>query len=94
MLPLASADPAGVVVYVGSLSKVVAPGLRLGYVVAPEPVVRRLASHRFFIDAQSDRVLDHALAELFEDGEIERHLRRARRVYHGRRDTLARARRA
>jgi len=88
LLPLASADPAGVVVYVGSLAKVLAPGLRLGFVVAPQALLERLAAERALIDRQGDLVLERAVAELIEEGELQRHVRRVRRVYEGRRDTL------
>src|SRR5262249_15917197 len=50
VLPLASADCAGSVVYLGTLSKVLAPGLRIGYVVAPRPVLDRIAAHRLYVD--------------------------------------------
>ncbi len=86
VLPLASADRHGVVVYVGTLSKVLAPGLRLGYVVAPAPVIHRLAEHRRFLDRQGDRVVERAVAELMEDGEVQRHARRMRRLYGQRRE--------
>ncbi|MBI5516825.1 MAG: PLP-dependent aminotransferase family protein [Deltaproteobacteria bacterium] len=91
VLPLASADAHGVVVYVGTLSKLLAPGLRAGFVVAPEPLIARLARARRAVDRQGDQVLELALAELLEDGELERHARRARKVYHARRDAFVEA---
>jgi GntR family transcriptional regulator/MocR family aminotransferase len=89
VLPLASADGAGVVVYVGTLSKILAPGLRIGYVVAPRPLVETLATLRMDIDRQGDQVVEEAVAELLEDGEVQRHARRARSAYAERRDVLA-----
>jgi len=91
VLPLASADPFGVVVYVGTLSKVLAPGLRIGYVVAPVPLIDRIAAHRSHIDMQGDHVLECAVADLLEAGEIQRHIRRVRREYRVRRDMLVAA---
>jgi GntR family transcriptional regulator / MocR family aminotransferase len=88
VLPLASTDVHGSVIYVGSLSKVLAPGLRLGYVVAPTPLIERLARERFVVDRQGDHVGERAAAELIEDGTIMRHVRKMRRVYSGRRDRL------
>ncbi|MCB9751591.1 MAG: PLP-dependent aminotransferase family protein [Myxococcales bacterium] len=91
VLPLASADRSGVVVYVGTLSKVVAPGLRIGYVVAPRPLLERLARLRRVIDRQGDLATEAAVAELIEEGELQRHVWRMRRAYHARRDALAAA---
>lgn len=91
VLPLASADRWGVVAYVGTFSKVLAPALRLGYVAAPIPLVERLAAQRSHLDTQGDQVLEFAVAELLEEGEIQRHIRRARREYRLRRDTLVAA---
>ncbi len=90
-LPLASADDAGVVVYIGTLSKILAPGLRLGFVAAPRPLIDRLAALRMTIDRQGDQAVECAVAELVEDGEVQRHARRMRRIYQTRRDTLAQA---
>lgn len=91
VLPLASADAAGVVITVGTLSKIFAPGLRVGWVVAPPPVVGTLAGLRAHLDGQGDLPLEAALAELMEDGVVQRHARRARRIYQARRDYLVAA---
>ncbi|HVY83371.1 MAG TPA: PLP-dependent aminotransferase family protein [Steroidobacteraceae bacterium] len=88
VLPLASADTAGVVVYIGSLSKILAPGVRIGYMVAPRALIDRLAEHRLYIDQQGDRAVELAVAQLLEDGTVQRCARRARRIYHARRDVL------
>jgi GntR family transcriptional regulator/MocR family aminotransferase len=91
LLPLASMDTAGVVIYVGTLSKILAPGLRVGFLCAPPPVIAALAAERAVIDRHGDAALELALAELLDDGEIERHIGRARRVYRARRAALLEA---
>ena len=89
VLPLASADRSGSVVYIGTLSKVLAPGLRIGYVAGPRPLLERMSDDRILIDRQGDTPTEAAVAELLEDGEVGRHIRRTRRIYHDRRDALA-----
>lgn len=86
--PLASDDRHGSVVYVGTLSKILAPGLRLGYVAAPESMIAALAGVRAGIDRQGDHVLETAVAELVEDGEVQRHAHKARRIYAARREAF------
>jgi GntR family transcriptional regulator/MocR family aminotransferase len=89
VLPLASADHAGLVVYIGTLSKILAPGLRIGYVVAPAAVLRSIAAIRSLLDMQGDLATEAAVATLVEDGELQRHVARVRRVYADRREVLA-----
>jgi len=86
--PIASLDREGVVIYVGSLSKLLAPGLRLGFVVPPKDLLPTLAAHRFLGDRQGDHAREASVATLIEDGEIERHVRRVRRVYLARRTAM------
>lgn len=89
VLPLASADTHGMVVYMGSLSKSLAPAFRVGFVVAPENLIEEMARLRRVIDLQGDTVLEKAIAELFVEGEIQRHQKKATRIYHERRDYFA-----
>ncbi|HHO53755.1 MAG TPA: PLP-dependent aminotransferase family protein [Deltaproteobacteria bacterium] len=91
ILPLAARDEHGVVIYVGTLSKTLAPGLRLGYVAAPGEVVHAMVSARIAVDRQGDRVSEYALATLFEDGTLARHLRKLRRIYAARQQGFASA---
>lgn len=88
ILPLASADRSGRVVYLGSLSKVLAPAFRVGYVVAPADVIDALEQLRRHIDHQGDAVLEQSIAELFADGELGAHLKRTRHHYQQRRDVF------
>ena len=89
LLPLASADPGGLVVYIGTLSKILAPGLRIGYIVAPPAVLRSVAAIRSLLDIQGDLATEAAVATLIEDGELQRHVARVRRVLADRREILA-----
>ena len=89
VLPLASADHAGHVVYIGTLSKILAPGLRIGYVVAPPAVLRSIGAIRSLLDIQGDLATEAAVAALIEEGELSRHIARVRRVYANRREILA-----
>ena len=87
VLPLASVD-ADVVAYVGSLSKVFAAGVRLGYVAARPEILERAVSARQYIDRAGDHVVERAISELIEDDWLGRHVRRVRREYAARRDAL------
>ncbi|MBV9494532.1 MAG: PLP-dependent aminotransferase family protein [Acidobacteria bacterium] len=87
--PMASLDKDGVVIYVGTFSKVLAPGLRVGFVVAPPDLIERMTAWRSFIDLQGDSVLECAIAELLERGLIQRHVRKVRATYRHRLETLA-----
>src|SRR5436853_4501774 len=64
ILPLASVDRNGMVVYIGSFSKTLSPGIRVGYIAAPPDLIHELGKVRQIIDAQGDPVLEEVVAEL------------------------------
>ena len=88
ILPLASLDNFQQVIYIGSMSKVLAPAFRVGFVVAHPQLIQQMGKLRRIVDRQGDFPLEKAIASLFQAGEIQRHLRRALRVYQERRDCL------
>lgn len=81
LLPLAGQEEAANVIYIGSLSKLVAPAIRLGFVSGPPAFIASVARLRGIIDRQGDVIMELALAELMESGAINRHARRAHQVY-------------
>ncbi|HLO68691.1 MAG TPA: PLP-dependent aminotransferase family protein [Holophaga sp.] len=87
-VPLAAQDATGQVLYYGSLSRLLAPGVRLGFLGVPGNLAERFAKARQRLDWQGDPVLEWALSELFLDGEIARHLRRVRKAAQERREAL------
>lgn len=79
------------VVYCGTVSKTLAPGIRLGWVVSPPALVEPIMAVRRGTDVQTSTVLQATLAAFLQSGDLDRHLRRARRVYRQRRDALVHA---
>jgi len=88
ILPLASADHGGNVIYIGSLTKTLASFIRIGYMVAPENFIQEAAELRKLIDIRGDNLLEEALAVLFNNGTMQRHLKKSVKLYHQRRDML------
>jgi GntR family transcriptional regulator / MocR family aminotransferase len=89
VLPIAAGAGRGNVIYVGSLSNLLAPGISTAFVTAPPLAFEHLVNLRAASDARGDVAMECAIAELFEDGELLRHVRRMRRIYAARRDALA-----
>lgn len=86
LLPLASADLDGMVIYVGTFGKSLAPGFRTGFIVAPENLMVELRKYLGIIDRQGDVVMEQVLGEMIDEGTIFRHLKKSLKEYRQRRD--------
>ena len=89
ILPLASADHGGHVIYIGSLTKSLAPSIRLGYLIATPDLIKQATHLRRIIDIRGDNLLEDAMAMLIRNGDLGRHLKKSNKVYHARRDHLS-----
>lgn len=76
------------VIYLGTFSKVLFPSLRLGYVIAPEPLVEAFAGARAILDRHSPTADQHVLAAYMKEGFFDAHVRRIRNLYAERRAVL------
>ena len=79
------------VVYAGSVSKTLAPALRIGWLVVPPSLLQAVTHEKLLADRGTARIEQHAFADFLTRGELDRHLRRMRARYRGRRDALVRA---
>jgi GntR family transcriptional regulator/MocR family aminotransferase len=86
LLPMASLDRYGNVIYLGTLTKTLAPVIRVGFVAAPASFIKTCTYLRKTIDMQGDSLMENAIAELYNDGTIARHIKRSVKLYKERRD--------
>lgn len=78
----------GAVLYLGTLSKTLAPGLRLGWIVAPGEVIRRLVQMKQGTDLHTGTFVQMLAYETARDGFLDGHVRRIREVYGARRNAM------
>lgn len=88
ILPLIGSDNNGMVVYTGVFGRSLAPGFRMGFIVAPEDLINEMKKYLGVIDPQGDVIMEQVLGELIEEGEINRYLKKAIKVYQDRRNNF------
>ncbi len=88
---LKALDPDGYVIYVNTFSKILMPGLRIGYLVASGPVYSRLLDCKNVLDLATSQPIQRGLQAYISVGRYQTHLRRACRVYRQRRDAALEA---
>jgi len=85
--PLSARHPDGCI-YLGSFSKVLAPGLRLGFLVAPKAVYPKLLQAKQAADLHSPGFNQRMIAEVMKDGFLDRHVPTIRALYKAQRDAM------
>jgi len=88
MLPMASADANGMVIYLGKFGKSLFPSFQTGFVVAPENLISEAKNYLELLDKQGDLIQEQMLSELINEGEIYRLMKKNIIVYKKRRDFL------
>ncbi|GAB4436302.1 MAG: PLP-dependent aminotransferase family protein [Anaerolineae bacterium] len=84
-------DPGGRVIYIGTFSKMLMPGLRVGFLVAEGPIFGRLVNSKRVNDLTTSPLIQRTLDEYVTIGRYQAHLRRSGRIYRQRRDTMVAA---
>jgi GntR family transcriptional regulator of abcA and norABC len=84
--PLKTMDQHGMILYLGTISKTLAPGLRIGWLVGPESVVERLGDVKMQVDYGASSVSQWVLAELLSSGLYDEYLANLRQKLKDRRD--------
>lgn len=90
-VPLKSLDRDGRVIYMSSFSKILAPGLRLGWLAGPEPVVSKLELVKQSIDLHTPSLTQFIAAEALNRGVVDNHLPKIRSLYREKRDAMLEA---
>ena len=90
ILPLASHDTNGNVIYIGSVCKTVAPVFRIGYLIASKDFVDEAAKLRGIVDRQGDALLELTFAAFIKSGDLDRHIRKVMKIYEQRRNLFCR----
>lgn len=86
ILPLASTHHEGCVIYIGSVTKLMTPSLRVGFMIAPENFIKQAAYLKRLMDLRGDNLMEAALSMMIRNGDIGRHLKKSNKLYHQRRD--------
>jgi GntR family transcriptional regulator, regulator for abcA and norABC len=86
--PLKTIDKNGLVLYLGSISKTLSPGLRIGWMVGPKPVIERLADIKMQTDYGSSSLSQWVAAEWLSSGLYHQHLEKVRTELKVRRDVM------
>lgn len=88
ILPLASASHNGKIIYIGSFTKLIAPSVRVGYLIAAPDIVKKAIYLRRLIDLRGDTFMEYMLAQMIINGDLTRHISKSNKLYAQRCDLI------
>ncbi|MEB3851575.1 MAG: PLP-dependent aminotransferase family protein [Desulfurococcales archaeon] len=91
VVPLKTLDKSGRVIYLGSLSKILAPGLRIGWALGPSWAITTLELAKQAVDLHSSTLSQYVAMEAIRRGLVEKTVGKARRIYKAKRDMMLEA---
>jgi len=86
--PMAADDPAGLVIYISTFSKLMFGGARIGYVVASNALIEQVTAYKMVMNHKCNVLVQQTVAKWMQQGGFEGHLRRMTRLYQKRRDFM------
>lgn len=89
VFPLASEFENDRILYIGSLSRIISPSLRVGYLIAKPSIIKQCAIEVARIDGHGNNVIEAAVADLLSGGEFQRYFMKMTKLYKQRRDDVA-----
>jgi 2-aminoadipate transaminase len=89
--PLKALDTHGQVIYLSTFSKILAPGLRVAWLAAPEPMIERLSLHKQVFDLNTNALGQWCVSEILRRGLLDEHLSTLRERYRQKRDLMLQA---
>jgi 2-aminoadipate transaminase len=89
--PLKTMDTSGRVIYLSTLSKVLSPGMRLGWAIGPTPIIAKMELVKQGVDLHTPTLTQYVAAEALKKGIIDRNIPRIKRLYREKRDAMIQA---
>lgn len=86
IMPISAHEETNNYVYIGTLSKLIAPAVRIGYVVSSPDFVSKVGKLRKIIDMQGDTIMEQSILDLMTSGDMRRHQKRMLNYYRSKRD--------
>jgi len=88
-MPVSSLEEIQNYIYIGTLSKLIAPAIRIGYIVSSQQFIAAVGELRKIIDLQGDTIMEQSILDLMQSGDIRRHQKRMLSHYQEKRDFFA-----
>ena len=87
-MPVMGFDKAGRVMYTSTFSKIVSPGMRIGWLVAPKPFITKMTEAKSNVSICNDGITQYVAAELFKRGDVARQIPKVTELYRRKRDLM------